>query len=221
MRRQGTRDHTWLLREVMMEDSIRYQDLFEQTEPVDVEYRRLEGSEKWVSRVEGPDGKSFVAVAPEALTALTRESMTDIAHLLRPAHLAQLAKILEDEEASDNDRFVALELLKNANVAAGMILPGCQDTGTGIVMGKKGGRVLTEGSDAEHLSRGVYDVYTQSNLRYSQVAPQDMFTEATARGRASGVRWHFTFGVERDHRRRRTCCVLETSTRAELAVPLI
>ncbi len=105
----------------------------------------------------------------------------DIAHLLRPAHLAQLAKILKDPEASANDRFVALELLKNANIASGLILPGCQDTGTGIVVGKRGMHVLTDGHDEQHLSRGIYDTYTGTNLRYSQVAPLDMFSEKNTR----------------------------------------
>jgi fumarate hydratase, class I len=105
----------------------------------------------------------------------------DIAHLLRPGHLAQLAKILKDPEASANDRFVALELLKNANIASGMILPGCQDTGTGIVIGKRGMHVLTDGHDEQHLSRGVFDTYTSTNLRYSQVAPLDMFAEKNTR----------------------------------------
>jgi fumarate hydratase class I len=116
-------------------------------------------------------------VEPEALRLIAAEAMKDIAHLLRPGHLAQLAAILQDLEASSNDRFVALELLKNANVAAGMVLPGCQDTGTAIVMGKKGQYVWTEGTDEEMLSRGVYDTYHERNLRYSQVAPQNMYDE--------------------------------------------
>jgi len=107
--------------------------------------------------------------------------MRDIAHLLRPGHLQQLANILKDDEATDNDKFVALELLKNANIAAGMKLPGCQDTGTGIIMGKRGGNVITDGNDEAALSRGVYDAYTTSNLRYSQVAPQSMFAEANTK----------------------------------------
>jgi hypothetical protein len=107
--------------------------------------------------------------------------MVDIAHLLRPGHLQQLANILEDPEASSNDRFVALELLKNANVAAGKILPGCQDTGTAIVQGKRGQYVWTDGNDEEALSRGVFDTYTGTHLRYSQVAPLDMFTEANTK----------------------------------------
>jgi fumarate hydratase class I len=122
-------------------------------------------------------GKTFLKVDPEALTLLTRAAMRDIAHLLRPGHLAQLAAILDDGEASPNDKFVALELLKNANIAAGGVLPSCQDTGTAIVMGKKGQFVFTGGGDEEAIARGVYDVYTTSNLRYSQLAPLDMYKE--------------------------------------------
>ena len=122
-------------------------------------------------------GKTFLQVAPEALTLLTREAMRDISHLLRPGHLAQLARILEDPEASSNDRFVALELLKNANIAAGGVLPSCQDTGTAIVMGKKGQYVLTGGNDEAAIARGVFDTYRASNLRYSQLAALDMYKE--------------------------------------------
>ncbi|APR87215.1 Fumarate hydratase class I [Minicystis rosea] len=122
-------------------------------------------------------GKTFLKVEPEALTLLTREAMRDIAHLLRPAHLAQLARILEDPEASSNDRFVALDLLKNANISAGGVLPMCQDTGTAIVMGKKGQYVFTGGGDEEAIARGVFDTYQTANLRYSQTAPLDMYTE--------------------------------------------
>ncbi len=123
-------------------------------------------------------GKTFLQVAPEALTLLAREAMSDIAHLLRPGHLQQLAHILQDPEATSNDRFVALELLKNANIAAGRVLPSCQDTGTAIIMGKKGQYVLTGFNDEEALSRGVFETYTRSNLRYSQLAPLDMYKEA-------------------------------------------
>jgi fumarate hydratase class I len=122
-------------------------------------------------------GQTFLRVEPEALTRLTREAMRDISHLLRPGHLAQLGAILDDPEASPNDRFVALELLKNANIAAGGVLPSCQDTGTAIVMGKKGQLVFTGGGDEEAISRGVHDVYTTANLRYSQLAPLDMYKE--------------------------------------------
>ncbi|HMJ16387.1 MAG TPA: fumarate hydratase [Polyangiaceae bacterium] len=122
-------------------------------------------------------GKTFLEVEPAALTLLTREAMRDIAHLLRPGHLAKLARILEDPEASSNDRFVALDLLKNANIAAGGVLPMCQDTGTAIVMGKKGQYVVTGGGDEAAIARGVFDTYLTSNLRYSQMAPLDMYKE--------------------------------------------
>jgi len=129
-----------------------------------------------VSTVEAA-GRTFLQVEPEALRLLTDTAMRDIAHLLRPAHLAQLARILDDPDASPNDRFVALDLLKNANIAAGGVLPMCQDTGTAIVMGKRGRHVLTDGRDEEHISRGVYDAYTRLNLRYSQLAPLTMWDE--------------------------------------------
>jgi fumarate hydratase class I len=127
--------------------------------------------------VETALGRQFLKVEPEALQLLAGTAMRDIAHLLRPAHLAQLRRILDDPEASPNDKFVALDLLKNANIAAGGVLPMCQDTGTAIVMGKRGMSVLTDGHDEEHLSRGVYDAYTQLNLRYSQLAPLTMWEE--------------------------------------------
>ncbi|MFO0645168.1 MAG: fumarate hydratase [Polyangiales bacterium] len=122
-------------------------------------------------------GKTFLKVEPEALTLLAKEAMRDIAHLLRPGHLAQLRKILDDSEASSNDRFVALDLLKNAVISAEGVLPMCQDTGTAIVMGKKGQYVFTGGGDEAALARGIYDTYQSSNLRYSQMAPIDMYTE--------------------------------------------
>ena len=122
-------------------------------------------------------GRTFLKVEPEALTLLTSVAMHDINHYLRSDHLQQLHNILEDPEASDNDRFVATELLQNANIAAGGVLPMCQDTGTAVIMGRKGEQVLTFGDDAEAISRGVYDTYLKSNLRYSQLAPLDMFTE--------------------------------------------
>ena len=122
-------------------------------------------------------GREFLEVDPGALTLLAREGMRDIAHLLRPGHLRQLRAILDDSEASPNDRFVARDLLTNACIAAGGVLPMCQDTGTAIIMGKRGGEVLTDGRDEEHLARGVYDAYTQLNLRYSQLAPLSMYTE--------------------------------------------
>ncbi len=122
-------------------------------------------------------GQRFLRVAPSALTRLTDEAMHDIAHYLRPAHLAQLRSIVDDPESSGNDRFVALDLLKNANISAAGVLPMCQDTGTAIVMGKKSERVLTGGDDAEAISRGVHAAYTRLNLRYSQLAPLTMWDE--------------------------------------------
>ncbi|GLY14704.1 fumarate hydratase class I [Kineosporia sp. NBRC 101677] len=125
-------------------------------------------------------GRPFLEVSPQALALLADTAMHDIAHYLRPAHLAQLARILEDPEASPNDRFVALDLLRNANVAAGGVLPMCQDTGTAIVMGKRGTQVLSAPgsvSDEEALSRGIFDAYTRLNLRYSQMAPLTMWDE--------------------------------------------
>jgi len=128
-------------------------------------------------------GRSFVEVDREGLALLAREAMRDIAHLLRPGHLAQLAGILNDPEASPNDRFVALDLLKNAHISAGGVLPMCQDTGTAIIMGKKGQGVLTHSADPAldcdeaALSRGVFDTYQTSNLRYSQLAPLTLFDE--------------------------------------------
>ena len=123
-------------------------------------------------------GRTFLKVEPEALTQLTATAMHDIAHYLRPKHLQQLRNILDDPEASANDRFVATELLLNANIAAGGVLPMCQDTGTALVMGRKGEQVATFADDAEAIARGVHHTYRTSNLRYSQLAPLDMFTEA-------------------------------------------
>ncbi len=122
-------------------------------------------------------GRSFVVVDPDALTLLTKQAMFEISHLLRPGHLAQLRAILEDPEASPNDRFVALELLKNACIAAGGVLPSCQDTGTAIVKGKKGELVLTGGGDREAIARGIFRTYADDNLRYSQMAPLTVFDE--------------------------------------------
>ena len=122
-------------------------------------------------------GRTFLHIEPEVLRLLTYEAIHDISHLLRPAHLAQLALILQDPEASPNDRFVALDLLKNANIAAGGVLPMCQDTGTAIVMGKRGQNVWTTGQDEEHIARGVYDAFQKLNLRYSQLSPLSMWQE--------------------------------------------
>ncbi|MFD7729368.1 fumarate hydratase [Kitasatospora phosalacinea] len=137
-------------------------------------YRKL--TSEGVSTFEA-GGRTFLQVEPEALRLLTAEAMHDISHYLRPAHLAQLRRILDDPEASPNDRFVALDLLKNVNISAGGILPMCQDTGTAIVMGKRGQHVLTSGGDESAIARGVFDAYTKLNLRYSQMAPVTMWDE--------------------------------------------
>ncbi|CAN2245004.1 TtdA Tartrate dehydratase alpha subunit/Fumarate hydratase class I, N-terminal domain [Candidatus Planktophila vernalis] len=121
--------------------------------------------------------REFLEVSPEALTKLTAEAIHDISHYLRPDHLQQLANIIKDPEASPNDRFVATDLLKNANISAGGILPMCQDTGTALVMAKKGQHVLTTSNDEVAISQGIYDAYTNLNLRYSQMAPVTTWEE--------------------------------------------
>ena len=140
----------------------------------DTPYRLV--STDGVSVVDTPLGP-FLEVTPEAITLLTQEAMRDIAHFLRPGHLQQLRHILDDPEASDNDRFVALDLLKNANISAGGVLPMCQDTGTAIVKAKKGQYVFTGGGDEAAIARGVQNTYLTSNLRYSQLAPLTMYDE--------------------------------------------
>src|SRR5262249_22754133 len=143
--------------------------------PDTTEYRKIDSG--GVGVVDGPGGRPFLTIEPEVLTALTDEAMHDIAHFLRTAHLTQLRSIIDDPAASPNDRFVARDLLRNANIAAGGVLPMCQDTGTAIVMGKRGRHVLTDGSDERAISRGVFDAYTRLNLRYSQLAPLTMWEE--------------------------------------------
>jgi len=150
-----------------------YTDLLP-TGPDTTNYRKITSDH--VSTFE-TNGRTFLQVDAEAIRLVTAEAMRDISHFLRTEHLEQLGAILSDPEASQNDRFVATELLKNANIAAGGVLPMCQDTGTAIVMAKKGQTVFTGFDDAEAISRGVYDTFLTSNLRYSQLAPLDMFTE--------------------------------------------
>ena len=137
-------------------------------------YRKLTSDHVSVESFKGQD---MLVVQEEGLRRLSEQAFMDINHLLRPGHLEQLCKILEDEEATDNDKFVAYDLLKNANIAASGILPMCQDTGTGIVVGKKGSNVWVEGDDENALSQGVFDAYDKKNLRYSQLAPLSMFEE--------------------------------------------
>ncbi|MGH3330471.1 MAG: fumarate hydratase, partial [Nocardioidaceae bacterium] len=155
------------------EPEFHYSDLLP-TGSDETPYRLL--STEGVSTFEA-NGRTFLQVDPSALRLLTAAAMHDIAHYLRPAHLAQLRKIIDDPEASGNDRFVALDLLKNVNISAGGVLPMCQDTGTAIVMGKKSEGVLTGADDGEWISKGVYDAYTELNLRYSQLAPLTMWEE--------------------------------------------
>jgi fumarate hydratase, class I len=140
----------------------------------ETEYRFV--TTQGVSTFETPQG-TFLKVSPEAITRITQEAMREIAHFLRTTHLQQLRNILDDPEASDNDRFVALDLLKNSAIAAGGVLPMCQDTGTAIIKGKKGQFVFTGGGDEEAIARGVYNTYLTSNLRYSQMAPLTMYDE--------------------------------------------
>ncbi len=141
-------------------------------------YRKITGEGV---RVETVMGREAVVVSREALRALAEAAFVDINHLLRPSHLAQLRRILKDPEASDNDRFVAYDFLKNANIAAGGVLPMCQDTGTAIIMGKKGRLVFTDGEDEAALAEGARDAYLKRNLRYSQLAPLSMFEERNTR----------------------------------------
>ncbi|MEP7736829.1 fumarate hydratase [Nocardioides sp. 31GB23] len=157
----------------MSEAEFRYSDLLP-TGKDDTPYRLV--TTEGVSTVD-VEGQTFLKVSPEAIQRLTAEAMHDIAHYLRPAHLAQLRKIIDDPDASGNDRFVATDLLKNVNISAGGVLPMCQDTGTAIVMGKKSEGVLTGIDDGEAISRGVHEAYTRLNLRYSQLAPLTTYDE--------------------------------------------
>ena len=122
-------------------------------------------------------GRTFIEVDPAGLTFLAEQAMADVSHLLRPGHLAQLRAILDDPEATQNDRFVALEMLKNAVISAERVLPMCQDTGTALINGERGECILTGGTDGEALSRGIYNTYQSHNLRFSQLAPLSMFEE--------------------------------------------
>ncbi|HAT49333.1 MAG: fumarate hydratase [Nitrospirae bacterium] len=140
----------------------------------DTEYRLLTTKHVATASFEGQE---IVKVAPEGLSELAAAAMKDVSHLLRTSHLQQLRNILDDAEASANDRYVALELLKNANIAAGMVLPSCQDTGTATVVAKKGTRIWTGGGDQKAISQGIFKTYTETNLRYSQVAPLTMYDE--------------------------------------------
>jgi fumarate hydratase, class I len=159
---------------MVMTSNHEYHPLFPHGEHADTEFRKLSADHVAPFDFGGEKG---IRIEPAALTLLAQEAFRDISHLLRPSHLTQLRAILDDPEASDNDRFVAYDLLKNANIAAGGILPMCQDTGTAIVMGKKGQRVWTGFDDEAALAAGVRRTYTETNLRYSQLAPLQMFEE--------------------------------------------
>lgn len=150
-----------------------FQEMFPHSEDT-TPYRELDGTYVATGSYRG---QPILEVDAAALTRLAGEAIRDVSHLFRPGHLAQLRKILDDPEASDNDRFVARNMLQNANVSAGMVLPSCQDTGTAIVIGKKGQRVFTSADDEEALARGVFKTYTETNLRYSQLAPLSTFDE--------------------------------------------
>jgi fumarate hydratase, class I len=152
---------------------FRYQEMFPHG-PDATPYRKLAG--EWVG-TDSFRGERVLTIDAAALTRLAFEAVRDVSHLFRAGHLTQLRQILEDPEASVNDRFVALNMLRNACVSAGMVLPSCQDTGTAIVLGKKGQRVWTSAADESALTRGIYDVYQQTNLRYSQMAPLSTFEE--------------------------------------------
>ena len=161
----------------MAEKSFTYQEPFP-LGPDTTEYEKISSEHV---RVGEHEGKLILHVANEGLSLLAAEAMKAINFTLRPSHLAQVAAILDDPEASDNDRMVALMLLKNAEIAARGILPGCQDTGTAIVIGKKGQQVWTDGNDAEALSRGIHKTYTEENLRYSQTAPLTLYDEVNTK----------------------------------------
>ncbi|MBP3128080.1 fumarate hydratase [Thalassospira sp. ER-Se-21-Dark] len=150
-----------------------YKPMFEQGKDT-TPYRKI--GDEGVSTVD-VNGETYLKVEPEAIEKLTLQAFFDCSHLLRPGHLEQLRKILDDEEATPNDKFVAMDLLKNASIASGGVLPMCQDTGTAIVMGKRGGKVITDGSDEEALSKGIWQAYQKHNLRFSQVSPKNMFEE--------------------------------------------
>lgn len=163
------------------EKEFHYEPLLQlHANPVNTPYRKLDALSKFVS-VKEAFGRKFVEVQPEALTGLAKEAFWEIQHFFRSEHLRGWQKALEDPEATDNDRFVAASLLKNACIASGGVLPSCQDTGTAIVFAKKGECVWAHGKDEEALSRGIWEAYTKDNLRYSQNAPLTMFKETNTR----------------------------------------
>ncbi|MDP6963397.1 MAG: fumarate hydratase [Planctomycetota bacterium] len=182
----------------MVDTPFTHQTMFPISTP-DIEWRKL--SDDYVTIIP-VDGADYLKVDDEAIRLLSETAFHDIAHFLRSGHLQQLRDILDDVDASANDKFVALDLLKNANIAAGGVLPMCQDTGTAIVMAKRGQNVISSGNDEESISRGVYDTYINTNLRYSQLAPQSVFEEVNTRTNlpaqidllaTNGSEYHFFF----------------------------
>ncbi|RIL03475.1 MAG: fumarate hydratase [Proteobacteria bacterium] len=176
-----------------------FQPLFELGHHDDTPYRQLTSDFVGSATLAGRD---VLLVDAQALTRLAAQAVRDVSHLFRPGHLQQVRNVLDDPESSANDRFVALQMLKNANVAAGMILPSCQDTGTAIVMGKKGQYVVTSGDDEEALARGIHETYTTTSLRYSQMAPLTMYDEVNTKTNlpaqielyaTGGDEYHFLF----------------------------
>ena len=164
---------------------FKYAPMF-QLGPDTTEYYKIPGSEKLVKTSKlggncGCGGKTILEVSPEALTLVAQQSFHDCQFMLRRSHNEQVAKILHDPEASDNDKYVALQFLRNAETAVKGVLPFCQDTGTAIIHGEKGQHVWTDFEDEEALSRGVFNTYTQENLRYSQNAPLDMYNEVNTK----------------------------------------
>ncbi|NKE58751.1 fumarate hydratase [Lentzea sp. PSKA42] len=157
-----------------MPTTFEYTDVLPLAKDTETEYRLV--TSDGVKLIEAGDRK-FLEIAPETLTMLAKEAIRDIQHLLRPSHLAQLRKIIDDPEASGNDRFVAMDLLRNAAISSGGVLPMCQDTGTAIIMGKRSETVLTGGDDEQALARGVFEAYQELNLRYSQMAPVTFWDE--------------------------------------------
>jgi fumarate hydratase class I len=174
--RAATNSHRCLSTGGSAVSSYNYTPLFESNIYSDssIQYKQLAGPEA-VESISLPNGETLLQIKSEYLTLLSKQAFSDIAHLLRPSHLKQLANILDDNQASDNDKFVALQLLQNANIASGRILPGCQDTGTAIIMGKRGHLIMS--ADGAHVAQGALEAYRDLNLRYSQVAPVDMFQE--------------------------------------------
>ena len=167
-----------------MGSTFKYAPMFQLGEDT-TQYYKIPGSEKLVKTIKLADGKTILEVSPEALTLVAQQSFHDCQFMLRRAHNEQVAAILNDPEASENDKYVALQFLRNAETSVKGVLPFCQDTGTAIIHGEKGQGVWTDFEDEEALSLGVFNTYTQENLRYSQNAPLNMYDEVNTKCRAA------------------------------------